>query len=509
MHPYVLDSLKTWLHSVSKARVRATQGRQLAIMRDDGPPLNLPPIPANIKGAGKETAKRFAIYLLKAGAEVEHSLLVQYLYAAYSINERKGDLEKNCGLNWKTHIRLVAREEMAHLVTVQNLLLSLGADVYLDRASMNRRDAALPLPFVLERLTLDSLAKYIVFESPSPRQLDGKYDALMEEVHGRLGDNPRFRIQRVGIIYAAIYWLFMESDDPGPDWPFAENQASEFIQQYGAGLHLSKQDFISGEEYQDRAAGADEWEVFESDAHVDDASPRETALAGLRWIMAQGEGPNALEESHFSRFVQIYEELKQLDGKYDSISMRVPTKPYVKCYGFVPPAAPPRPKNGQRHGTPITHPRTRLWAELVNARYQLLILHIFASLSASRSREGQKRRKFAALAIGEMELVKKIGQLLPHMSLARSGDRKAGAVFDEVCIASNETERGKFCRQLLSWSDQCVSELEGMGTAKPKKLQRRKLPENTSDAPTQAQGPELLEAVSRQTDLIRETLSLE
>lgn len=509
MHFYVLDSLKPWLHSASKAGVRVTERRQLAIKRDDVPALNLPPIPANIKGAGKEKAKQFAIYLLKAGAEVEHSLLVQYLYAAYSINERKGNLEKNCGLNWKTHIRLVAREEMAHLVTVQNLLLSLGADVYLDRASMNRLDAALPLPFVLERLTLNSLAKYIVFESPSPRQLESKYDTLMAEVHGTLGDNPRFQIQSVGIIYAAIYWLLMESDDPGPDWPFAENQDREFVHQYGAGLHLRKQDFIDKEEYQDRAAAADEWEVFESDAHVDDASPRETALAGLRWIMAQGEGPNALEESHFSRFVQIYEELKQLDGKYDSISMRVPTNPYVKLYGFAPPPAPPRPENGQQHGTPITHPRTKLWAELVNARYQLMILHIFASLSASRSREGQKRRKFAALAIGEMELVKKIGQLLPHMSLARSGVRKAGAVFDEVCIASSEVERGKFCRQLLSWSDQCVSGLEGMGTTKPKKGRRRKLPQNTSDAPTLAQGPELLEAVARQTDLVRETLSLE
>jgi len=66
----------------------------------------------------------FAVFLLHAAAEIEHSLLIQYLYAAYSIDEQSEQDVNNFGLSWKTTIRLVAREEMAHLITVQNLLLA-------------------------------------------------------------------------------------------------------------------------------------------------------------------------------------------------------------------------------------------------------------------------------------------------------------------------------------------------------------------------------------------------
>jgi len=39
-----------------------------------------------IPQAGAETAKAEAIRLLQIAAEVEHALLVQYLYSAYSLN---------------------------------------------------------------------------------------------------------------------------------------------------------------------------------------------------------------------------------------------------------------------------------------------------------------------------------------------------------------------------------------------------------------------------------------
>ncbi len=114
------------------------------------------------------TARDFAIYLLQAGAEIEHSLLVQYLYAAYSVDERAGNDKENIGLLWKTQIRLVAREEMAHLVTVQNLLLSLKTgEVYLNRGSINKNVKNQPLPFQLEPLSERSLGKYVLFDSPA------------------------------------------------------------------------------------------------------------------------------------------------------------------------------------------------------------------------------------------------------------------------------------------------------------------------------------------------------
>ena len=57
------------------------------------------------------TPKQKAIWLLHAAAEVEHQFIIQYLYALY------------CGAPDDT-LMTIAQEEMGHLVTVQNLLLT-------------------------------------------------------------------------------------------------------------------------------------------------------------------------------------------------------------------------------------------------------------------------------------------------------------------------------------------------------------------------------------------------
>ena len=92
---------------------------------------------------------------------------MQYLYAAYSINEQQDSRELGyLALQWKTTIRLVAREEMAHLITVQNLLLALRQDFHLNRGHLHGDDENKALPFVLEPLTLASLAKYVILGEP-------------------------------------------------------------------------------------------------------------------------------------------------------------------------------------------------------------------------------------------------------------------------------------------------------------------------------------------------------
>ena len=82
------------------------------------------PVETGFPPKGTMNTLEFAVFLLHAAAEIEHSLLIQYLYAAYSIDEQSEQDVNNFGLSWKTTIRLVAREEMAHLITVQNLLLA-------------------------------------------------------------------------------------------------------------------------------------------------------------------------------------------------------------------------------------------------------------------------------------------------------------------------------------------------------------------------------------------------
>jgi hypothetical protein len=486
MQPFALDSLMSWLHETPKVASEPGPRPRAGLEADDFVrAFRLPPLPKNTK----LTAKEFAVYLLHAGAEIEHSLLVQYLYAAYSINERRGNKESNLALKWKTDIRLVAREEMAHLVTVQNLLLTLGAGIYLNRGSLHKADSALPLPFKLERLSLQSVSKYVLFESPSTSQMDVETRKLIKKIRRQLGKGSR--ISSVGSIYAALYWLFMKSDEPDSDWPFSRTVVSKFVRKYHEGFHLKDEDFVSGAEYLEQAASPEEWGIFENDAHVDGGSPREAALASLRWIMAQGEGPSAIEKSHFFRFLCIYKELKHLGAKSESMRMQVPTNPHVPLAK--------RGKSGHQVGTAISNRRSKLWGELVNARYQLMIMNIFCSLSASRTRTEEKRRRFAQWALAEMEFVKKIGQMLPLMSLANSKKKRAGAVFQAVLLPASESARHEFRGQLLDLSDRCVSLLQS---------KKAKLRKNTKDGPTAALAPGLLDSIARQNDEMRDMLRL-
>ena len=77
----------------------------------------------------------YLVQLLHIASSIEHALLVQYLYAAYSLSSE--NLSQPDDLNkvnvWRNLILSIAKEEMGHLATVQNLLRFLGAPLALDR----------------------------------------------------------------------------------------------------------------------------------------------------------------------------------------------------------------------------------------------------------------------------------------------------------------------------------------------------------------------------------------
>src|SRR5215467_9633356 len=116
------------------------------------------------------TARLKAINLLQIAAEVEHALMAQYLYAAYSLDEAfaQGEGETTSKIDrWKRDIRAIARQEMAHFITVQNLLIALGAEVYVNRENnFSEHQDQYPFPVRLERFGLDPLARYVATESP-------------------------------------------------------------------------------------------------------------------------------------------------------------------------------------------------------------------------------------------------------------------------------------------------------------------------------------------------------
>jgi hypothetical protein len=441
---FALDRLKSWLDKAPSSpqpdrRFLFDEVRSIAS-----------PQPSDLPDTKGRTAKEFALFLLKAAAEIEHSLLVQYLYSAYSVNVRKETGEANPALEWRTTIRLVAREEMSHLVTVQNLLLLLGAGPYLDRPHIHQAEASLPLPFKLERLSIRSLAKYLIFESPSPDIEKNNPDikSVLDEARSLVQQQGCVRIGRVGVIYSVLYWLFLKDDDPGPGAPFEPHEVRAFIEKYKKGFHLPDDLFADSSALSSRMANAVEWGVFEKNMHVDESSPRNRALSGLLWIMSQGEGPAIIEESHFTRFARIFRRFSAMGGKADELVFNVPENPFVKSKG----------RGATLQGTPIRNPRLRQWAEMLNIRYQMMLLEIFGALASRRTTERAERQTGTSLAVEEMIFVARIGQALPQMPTGRNEARGA-APFHTEPIPTTAAGRLRLIRQLREESIWLVAAL--------------------------------------------------
>ncbi len=127
----------------------------------DGEPIAPETPPLELSG------RDYAISLLRLAAEIEHGLMVQYLFAAYSLDPPAAPAARRPMVRrWQEAILGIAKEEMAHLVTVQNLLTALGGPLQFNREDFPHDTVLYPSGFRLRPLSLRSLATYVVAESP-------------------------------------------------------------------------------------------------------------------------------------------------------------------------------------------------------------------------------------------------------------------------------------------------------------------------------------------------------
>src|SRR5918994_1040458 len=80
------------------------------------------------------------IYMLCQAAELEHGIMCQYLFAAFSLKQRADEgltpEELEAVTRWRRTIAHVAAEEMLHLALVQNVLSAIGAAPHLTRPNL-------------------------------------------------------------------------------------------------------------------------------------------------------------------------------------------------------------------------------------------------------------------------------------------------------------------------------------------------------------------------------------
>ncbi len=131
------------------------------------------------------------IAALEEAAEFEHAVLLQYLFAAASLKRREDEgasvLELERIRGWERTLLAIAREEMAHLAAVSNLLIAVGAKPWLVRPGLaGGRLAGGPgtAVLVLERFGRRSLERFVALErdESGEGEIAGHYGAIKREI---------------------------------------------------------------------------------------------------------------------------------------------------------------------------------------------------------------------------------------------------------------------------------------------------------------------------------------
>ena len=104
--------------------------------------------------------------LLREASEIEHALLVQYLYAAFSVKPAYREIV-GFGFPTATDLLGVAVQEMQHLSVVNAMLAALGGAPNLIRQDFPYEPEIYPFALNLEPLSLRSIAKYTYTEAPA------------------------------------------------------------------------------------------------------------------------------------------------------------------------------------------------------------------------------------------------------------------------------------------------------------------------------------------------------
>jgi hypothetical protein len=327
---------------------------------------------------------------LYEAAELEHSLCCLYLFAAFSLKRdpEEGNvtwvqIEKM--REWESSIFLVARQEMAHLGYVCNLLTAIGGAPHLRRPNFPTKYFGGKFPFDLEAFSLKTIAKFICYERPHKDSFEQNHEYL------RFANVPP-AYDTIGELYTKIQKGFET---------LVQKKESLFIGPDSA--QIESQDF-PGFYNRPGMYQIEIYKVFDLDS----------ARRAIKQIIEEGEGPKRekpseeCEESyHYQRFLCIFEELKDMEQD----SQFQPARPVVDNPVVLPDDA------GLPDGsTRITHPATKATLDLFNAAYEimmLLLIRIFSHIDETES-DVLALQKIAFFPMMTM-VIRPLGEVLTQM----------------------------------------------------------------------------------------------
>jgi len=343
------------------------------------------------------------VYMLCAAAELEHALMCEYLFAAFSLKRSvdEGLTQEQLAAveRWRSTILTVAQQEMLHLAIACNLLTSIGVSPHLSRPNLPQPARHYPSGVRLELLPFgeQALRHFLFLERPEGMDLnDAEGLAAMENAVPVMGEDeiaPHLQeFRTVGHLYRSIEAGFRH---------LAEKMGEENL-------------FIgpSGSQIRGELFGWKELGPISSTGE---------AVRAIEAIVEMGEGPRGdWRTAHFGRFLSVLTEYLQLMEQAPGLEVSRPVLPVLV-----------RPPESGAAANLITDPTTARVADLCNVTYEVL-LHLLYRLMSHIDESTEQIATLADVSVGLM--IDVIGPLADILSTMPVGPeypgRTAGATFE-------------------------------------------------------------------------------
>jgi len=327
------------------------------------------------------------IYMLCEAAELEHGIMCQYLYAAFSLKQTADEGlspdEVDAVTRWRKRISHIATQEMLHMSLVQNLLSAIGGAPHLSRPNFPHPATHYPAGVHLALLPFseEALRHFMFLERPEGMDLHDSYGLA---AYGRalpavqaVDIVPRAQdFKTVGHLYRSIEaGIAHLADKFGERWLFVGPPRAQATQQYFGWTELV--------------------------AVTDLAS----AQRAIDEILEQGEGPRGeWRDAHFGQFVDILDEFEQLRAANRGFH---PVRPVTVVNV--------RPSERDTGLPLVTDPLTARVMDMFNVSYEILLTTVQRFFAHTEETDGQLKALADASVNLMFQAVRPLGDLVTRL----------------------------------------------------------------------------------------------
>jgi hypothetical protein len=343
-------------------------------------------------------------YLLTQAAQLEHMIMCQYLYAAFSLKAEPDEgltpQQLDACRRWRAEVNAVAVEEMLHLALVCNLTAAIGAAPSLSRPNFPQRTAYFPPSVELDLLPFGdaALRHFLYLERPEGVERPDADEFMPSAV----GPTPMLRDEivprsqsfaTVGHLYRGISRGF-----------------ERLVERFG------EDSVFVGPRRAQATPESFQWSQLISVVDLP------SAQAAIAEIIEQGEGARGdWRDAHYGRFLRMHDEYAKMVAADPSF---VPARPVVPAYGR-------QPFDISGPVAVLEDSNTAAVSEVFNVGYEVLLQTLTRFFTHTDESDGQLKT-LADLAIGLMATVlRPAGSALTRLPVGSGADgRTAGPTFE-------------------------------------------------------------------------------